>query len=249
MVAFYLPGGAPLYLYTLLLAFGVFIGLAGVAQRAPNEDALPLAEAGIWSLLAALVGSRIAYAWLAWPAFAAQPSQILQVWLGGLTWPGAVAGALLALPALARITRRSPGMLADALLPLLGAVSVAAWLGCIADGSGYGPPMAWGGMAFLDEWGRMALRWPVQPACALGCLALLWGVDRLPRRAASIPGLRASLALLGQAAVQLGAAALTVPTRLWGDLPWDAWAALALALLALAGLGTAVFSGRREESR
>jgi phosphatidylglycerol:prolipoprotein diacylglycerol transferase len=218
-----------------------------VALRAPKEDALPLVEAGMWGLLTALMGGRAAYAWLAWPAFEAHPQQILQVSLGGLVWPGALAGALVILPALAHFTRRSPLALADALLPLLASVTVAAWLGCIPAGYGYGPPATWGGMTVPDEWGALARRWPVQTVCALGCLALFWVTDQIPARASATQGLRACLMLFGLAVIQLGAAALTPPDRLWRGLPLDAWAALALALLALVGLGIAVVLGKRRE--
>jgi len=245
MVAFYLPGNIPLYLYTLLLAIGVFIGLLGVGLRAPKGEALPLVEIGMWSLLAALIGGRVVYAWQAWPSFQTQPLQILQVSLGGLAWPGALAGAFLMLPIWGWFTRRSPLALADALLPLLVSLSVAAWLGCIPAGIAYGPPVAWGGMFIPDEWGTVARRWPVQAMCALGSLILFWVTDQAPARAAATPGLRACLMLLGLAVIQLSAAAMTYSDRWWRGLPVDVWAALALAVLALVGLGMAVVLGRR----
>jgi prolipoprotein diacylglyceryltransferase len=248
MIVFRLPGGFPVYAYSLLLAVGTFIGLAGVALRARREEALPLVEAGMWALLGGLIGGRAAYVWLYWPAFQSQRLQALQVQLGGLSWPGALAGALLALALVALLTRQSLGRLADALLPLLTAVCVTAWLGCIIEGCAYGPPVRWGGLVVPDEWGVMLERWPVQLFGALAILIMFWVTDRVPRRAAAVPGLRACLMLLGLAVVQLGAVALAQPGRFWLGLPADAWAAMLLAVLALGGMGLAIQIVKRKET-
>jgi prolipoprotein diacylglyceryltransferase len=244
MVAFYLPGGIPIYAFSLLLAVGVFLGLAWVVLRAPQATAAMQAEAGLWALAGALVAGRAAHVALAWPYYQDHIGEAFQVNLGGLAWPGALAGSILVLVVYARLSRQPFGLLADSLTPLLAAIGVAAWLGCLIDGCGYGPPSQWIGIASPDEWGTVAVRWPVQTFSALLILAIFWLVDRLPETRPALAGMRASLLLLGLAIVQFAATLLSVQSDSWRSLPVDAWAALTFAGLALMTLGIIYRSGQ-----
>lgn len=244
MVAFYLPGGIPIYLFSLLLAVGTFLGLAWVALRAPEENAGRLVEAGLCALAGALVFGRAAYVGLAWSYYQDHLAKAFQANLGGMAWPGALAGGILVLAIYARLTRQPFGRLADSLTPLLAAVSVAAWLGCLVDGSGYGAPTPWFGIASPDEWGAMTRRVPVQVISAILILALFWLVDRLPENRPALVGLHATLLLLCLAVVQFAATLFVVQTEVWKGLPLDAWAALLFAGLALMGLGLIYRSGQ-----
>ncbi len=264
MVAFYLPGGVPIYALSLLLGLGISLGLAWVAwsANASGRDALRPVNAGLWMLLGALVGGRAGFVAANWSYFQAQPAESLLVSLGGLSWPGALAGALAALGLYAGITAQSLGVLADDLLPLVATLTVSAWLGCWLDGCAYGPPAnVWWGLPARDEWGRLALRWPTQLLGALLALGWFWLLEvrmvyaRSSRTDSSSPlpsrttkaGYMAIWGLLGFSIQMVVLSFLRAdPALYWQSLRLDTWAALAFS--GLAGLALIVMAkiDRRE---
>lgn len=246
MVVFYLLGNVPIYLYSLLMGLGVFMGLAWVARRSNPEVAWRNVEAGLWALTFGLVGGRAAYVALAWSYYQEHPLEAFQIHLGGLVWFGAVGGGLLGLGLFARLNRLSVAQLADELLPLLTTISVASWAGCMAERCGYDAsaltaqgtdsPLAW----------RTAARAALQQffAASLG-LGLLWLVDRLPPILDSWPGVRFNLGVFALMLALFSAALLSGAPPHWRGLPLDAWAALAFAALALAGIALSLVKGFR----
>jgi prolipoprotein diacylglyceryltransferase len=256
MIAFYLPGGVPVYAFSLILGMATTFGLAWVAVRAAltgdSSRALQQINAGLWAGFGALVAGRLTFVLLQWAYFKHHLAQSLQVFRGGLSWPGALAGGLLALSFYALITAqkrntsRSPtafqrfNTLADDLLPLAGTLAVSVWLGCWLDGTAYGPlasdfapPLNILGLPARDEWGQISIRMPVQLAGALITLALLWTLDRYrkARRSKPNPGVTASLGLLGFGLEMFLLSMLrSDPGLFWAGLRADAWAALAFLL-------------------
>lgn len=238
MVAFYLPGSTPVYVYSVFLALSACLGLAWVAWRVGPKKALPRVEAGMWALLGALIGSRALYVAVSWLYYRDHLLESLQFFRGGLGWPGAMAGGLLALAGYAALTRTSLAELADDLLPLLLALSAGAWLGCWAAGCAYGMlSNDWWSLPAPDEWGVVANRWPVQIVGALLTVGWFALVERLAGAARLEPGYRALLSLLGLSLILLAVAWLRAdPGFGWNGMRLEAWAALAYSLLALAGL-------------
>jgi hypothetical protein len=248
VVAFYLPGNVPVYAFSLLLFLGAGIGLAWMAWQAPAEQMLHQVEAGMWVLFGALLGSRVAYVAAHWAYFSHNTWEIPQLYLGGLAWPGALAGGMFAVALVAGAKRISPGVLADSLLPLVAAVSVSVWLSCWLDGCAYGPPILdWWGVPGIDEWGNLSSRLPVQLAGALLTLGLFWRLEYSPKEPELSPrgpkkhrrqrrapaGVRASLGLFGLGLILLGAGLLRAdPGLFWNGLRLDVWAALFFAGMA-----------------
>jgi len=198
-----------------------------MAWQAPEKQVFRHLDAGLWVLVGGLVGSRAAYVLYNWSYYRAHPLDIPQVWLGGLSGPGALAGALLALLLVALVTRQRLAILADAVLPLGLTLTLTGWLACWQAGSAYGAETtSWWGMPARDEWGRMALRFPVQLTGALltvGIIALLDGV----RRWLITPGATASLGLLGLSLESFGLSFLRAdPPLAWYGLRLEAWTAL-----------------------
>jgi phosphatidylglycerol---prolipoprotein diacylglyceryl transferase len=245
--------------FAAIIAIGAAAGLwrisrPGIHVQAVHQvfgsDANHRLNAGLLVLLSALIGSRAGYVLVNWGYFQAHPWDAFQLWLGGLAWPGALLGGLLALGGLALAWRRPAGALADALFPLLAPVVVAAWLGGWQAGSFYGPalaaPTGWAVLA-RDELGQMLYRWPLQPAAALLSLAVLglaerFGLGRLP------PGRAASLGWLGMCLLLLGLTFIRVdPAPLWNGLRLDAWAASGLVILALALFGLSFLPARKSD--
>jgi phosphatidylglycerol---prolipoprotein diacylglyceryl transferase len=244
-----LPGGAPLYAFSVLIGLGAALGLGWAVWFAPEDQRLTCLEAGLWSLVGALVGARAVYVALHWEYFRTSQIEILQFYRGGLSWPGALAGGLLALMLYSAVRQINPGEVADWLTPLLATAAIGAWLGCWLDGCAYGLPVASGGIfSARDEWGQFADRLPWQPLAALLTLAWFWGVERIKGRVE--PGVAAALAFLGLALVLLGAAFLRAdPIQQWRGLRLDAWAALLIALLAILVLAVFLTAQYRKQRR
>jgi prolipoprotein diacylglyceryltransferase len=134
---------------------------------------------GLFVLAMSLVGARIFYILENNAYYAANLIESPQIWLGGLSWPGALIGAWLAMLFVSR-TQRIPGewgnismaRLGDRLYPLLPSLGVSVWLGCWQAGIAYGQPLpagAWWGnpgmdeMEFLPRAGRC--KWSQRSAC------------------------------------------------------------------------------------
>lgn len=223
-----------MYAFSLLIGLGAVLGLIGVVLQAPvqrNETAfVQHFYAGLLVCLGGLVGGRVAFVILNWPYFQGQPWAAWQVFRGGLVWPGVMAGGLITLLIYAAVTHQAPGSMADALLPLVAALAVSAWLGCWLDGCAYGPQtQAWWGVLARDELGQVSRRLPTQLLGALLVLELFWLLDR-NWKWYSRSGTAACLGLMGLSLEIFVLSFLRVdPASLWYNLRLEAWAALIIA--------------------
>ena len=231
VIAFYLPGGMAVYVFPILLGLGATIGLLWVGLQSPARVALQSVNAGLVGLLGSLVGGRVTFVAAHWSYFQLHWGEIPQIYLGGLSWPGALAGGVLAVALYARMVNQRLAVLLDTLLPLLGMVLVSVWLACWLDGYAYGEAsQAWWALPARDEWGVLTRRVPVQLLGALLALLTVWLFDRLRVRS-PLTG-QAALLVLTLLCLQLfGLSFLRAdPAPLWRGLHPESWSALALAL-------------------
>ena len=168
-------------LFSVLLALGAVLGLIWIYNESPPRQQQASLYAGILVLLGGLFGARGAYVAVHWEYFQDHIIEIPQVWLGGLSWPGALAGGILSTVIAAWIAYMPVGVLADRLLPLLASLSVAVWLGCWLSGCAYGPEFSFG-FSTIDELGVWKRRLPLQLISALLIVVLFWGIERLRNR-------------------------------------------------------------------
>ena len=222
--------------FAFLVGLGASLGLWRVIQHVPRWQASRWMNSALITLLGCLLGSRIAYVAFHTSYYAAHPMEMVEIWKGGLAWPGAVAGGLLGLVAVALIWRLPFAMLADRLTPLASPLAIAVWLGCWQSGVAYGarlPQGVWWGVPTRDETGAVYTRFPVQPLAALTLVIFFWWLEvkSFPRER---PGRLASLAGLGLAVNLLVFSFLRAdPSQLWGGLRPDVWMALGLGLFCL----------------
>ncbi len=234
-IAFSLLDRIPVFTFALVLAGGFLAGYFWMrwGEALATDDWVPLAG---WVLLGSLIGSRAGYVLLHWAYFQTCPLDIPQFWLGGLTWWGAVPGALLALLLIAQFASQSVSELGDQLRPMLTSFVVSVWLGCWLTGAGYGLPVkAWWAVPAVDAWGLILNRWPVQLAGALLTLIAHRGVDALPKNKPN--GLAASFQLALIHLIVWGLAPFRADlVPVYGSLRLDSWFALGLAVF-FAALG------------
>jgi prolipoprotein diacylglyceryltransferase len=203
--------------------------LAWTAALAPGKHTARRIDQGLWILAGALlVAARLVHVTVAWPYYLHRPFDIPQVWLGGLSGPGALAGGLLTLGLLSVVTYQNLGMLADTYLPLATTLVVSAWLACWSDGAAYGVQTnAWWGLLTRDEWGDLSRRLPLQIMAACLSLGIFWYAEK--SRDLKRPGQAASLALFGLGLLISGAALLrTDPSPTWAGMRPEAWAGLGI---------------------
>lgn len=232
-VAFYLPGGVPVYTFSLVLAVGAVLGLALSVTRSPQGEAEQVFANGVWALIGALLAGRAAYVIAHWAYYRQHPGLAVQFWEGGLAGSGALVGGLLAFGLAARRALAARG---EALLSLLFTLTMAALLGCWSEGVFYGAETGrWWGIPTLDEWGEVSPRLPLQLLATLLLLLAAWGLERA-RGEGYVPS-SASMFGLGVAAVclVLGLASLlrADPVLRWMNLPLDVYVYAGLAVLAL----------------
>jgi len=227
-------------LFSLLIGIGGSLGLLQVARRAPEREALRWTVAGLGVLAAALIGARLNYILLHPEFYRAAPLDVLRIWLGGLSWPGAFIFALFALAAAAAILRKPLDLTSDRLEPLFPAVTIMTWLGCSPAGCAYGaetlPELPWA-LKLPDEYGTLAYRWPLQLTAAASLMLILWWVDRRSARLIKLPGGQACVTGLVLALHTLLFSYLRAdnpPT--WRNFRLDLATAGALGFLCLLGL-------------
>jgi len=232
-IAFYLPGNVPIHTASLLLALGTSLGLYASTRRVHDKSIQLYFNVAMGALLGAAVLGRLAYILPNWAYYKAHLIEIPQLWLGGLSGLGALAGGMLSL---AWISSRVPlelGESADALRPLLTAVTVSAWLGCWVEGVFYGPEtQAWWAIPSINEWGQVSDRWPLQPVCALLILIMAWLIDQAKTRGQfSSLGLAATLEGIGICLVFLWGGALRAdPVPKWNGIPLNTWLSTAILI-------------------
>ncbi len=88
-----------LYSYTVVLGLGLAVGIgltAWFVKKDEGERSYPGWLDGLLiSLLAGLVGGRIAFVWANWSYYLEAPDEIVLVWQGGLSYHGGLVSALL----------------------------------------------------------------------------------------------------------------------------------------------------------
>jgi phosphatidylglycerol---prolipoprotein diacylglyceryl transferase len=191
-------------------------------------------DAALIVLLGSLVGARAGYVFIYSPYFTKHPGEILQIWRGGLSGVGAIAGASLCLILTAAAHRAPILRMADWLYPLIPPIGIGVWLGCWLSGIAYGqalPPGTWWGIPAIDESGLIAARVPLQLAAALSLAIFFFLLETLillPRPS----GWLSSLAIAWLTLVALVVSLLRVdPSPQWHGLRIDTWGYIVLTVI------------------
>jgi len=132
-------------------------------------------DAGLAALVGGLLGARLGFALTHTAYFSQDAWEVVRLWRGGLSGPGALLGAVCGVGLYAAAARQPFWPLADSLAAPGLLVAAAAWLGCLADACAYGLPSS-APLPLPRLPGVMQVRlprWPTQAAGAVACLAML----------------------------------------------------------------------------
>jgi phosphatidylglycerol:prolipoprotein diacylglycerol transferase len=214
--------------YAAFVTLGIVLGLAvtGLVARWRRLDIVAVMDATLWSLVAGIIGGRIAFVAIYWPYFSTHPRQIVSLSQGGLAFQGAFLSGLLGLLGYSLWKRMSFWELADTVAPGLALGQSVGWIGCLIAGCGYGlvtrGPLAYD---LRDIYGIMAFRYPTQAMISvlnLGIFVVLIILSTTRARRRLAPGrLAAVYLLLNSAGLFLLEFVRADETLYFGTLRWS----------------------------
>jgi phosphatidylglycerol:prolipoprotein diacylglycerol transferase len=180
-------GPFTLYTYTLLIDLGLAAGLAALYLRAPARRGARWLDAGLAAIVGGFLGARLLYVIVNGDFYFPNIDEIVQVWRGGLAWPGAAAGALLGAWVYTSRKRERLAPILDTLALPIALLGLLGWGGCLAAGCAYGHEVApgelpgWLTTTAPDLFGLSVPRFATQRVgLAWSALALLfvWSAQR-----------------------------------------------------------------------
>lgn len=153
-----------LYSYTVLMGLGLFAGIGVSAWQARRGWWPDWLDGLLSSLAVALVGGRAGFVLAQWGYFQERPSEMWQVWLGGLSYHGALLAGLSGLWVWCAWRGRPFERLASLLAPGFALASAFGWLACWLEGCAYGREASSGLLtaALPDTFGVFAVRYQTQ---------------------------------------------------------------------------------------
>jgi prolipoprotein diacylglyceryl transferase len=141
-------GPLPVHVYGLLLAVGVLVA-AWIAERrwvARGYDAKVFNDMAVWIVIGGIVGARVYHVISDYQLFTDDWLRVFEIWEGGLSIWGVIAGGAIAVIVLTRIKRTDTLALMDCIAPgLLAAQAIGRW-GNYANQELFGGPtdLPWG---------------------------------------------------------------------------------------------------------
>ena len=182
-----------LYGYSVALGLGLVASLGLTAWLARDKTRPDWIDGGLLSLVAGVLGGRIGFVLGQWAYFMERPSEITNIWQGGLSYHGALLAGLFALWLWCWWGKRPFYAYAALFAPALVLLNVFGWLACYLEGCGYGREAVLDGTFWLhwltadlpDDFGVFGLRYQTQLVGVLLSLLVLglvwwWGNGRYP---------------------------------------------------------------------
>lgn len=159
-------GGLNIYAYGFFIALGFMAGLVLVSLKAQREE-VPLVrvvDLFFYSVLSAIIGSRILYVLINLDAYREDPLQIFKIWEGGLVFYGGLLLAIGVSIFYMRWHRLPTWKLADLFSPPIALGLIFGRIGCFFAGCCYGQEtsLSWG-VFFKDPNSLARLNVPLHP--------------------------------------------------------------------------------------
>jgi len=153
-----------LYSYTVVLSLGILVGLVLVARHFGKRNDFVWLDGTLLSLAGAFIGGRAGFVLINWAYYQERPSEVWQLWQGGLSFYGALVGGVLVLWLWGRWQRRPFARYAHLFAPAVAVVNSFGWAACYLEGCAYGAETVIGPLAadLPDTFGVFALRYQTQ---------------------------------------------------------------------------------------
>jgi prolipoprotein diacylglyceryltransferase len=228
--------------YAFLVGAGASMAIWRIIQSQKKSDDLQWAIAGLWLLLGAWAGARMAF-------FIWQPAAIVDFgWKalglreGGMVWTGAVIGAWITIFMIALAKKRNWLEAADQLLVMLPPLAIMSWLAGWISGSGYGPemPAAWWVPMTMDDRFQILPRFPLQwiAAASLFLIFMLMETNLPKLKTGRLAALIWSIFTVHTLVFSFFRAD---PRPVWMGFPWDIWFVFVCGLWAIILIWIAFF--------
>jgi prolipoprotein diacylglyceryl transferase len=123
-------GPIPLHVYGILLALGVVVAAVMTGRRWARwgRDRREFDDVVVWIVIGGVVGARLYHVATDYEKFEGDWLRVLEIWRGGLSIWGVVAGGLLAVIIVCRVKHIEIPLMADAIAPgLLVAQAIGRW--------------------------------------------------------------------------------------------------------------------------
>jgi phosphatidylglycerol:prolipoprotein diacylglycerol transferase len=170
--------GFAIHSYGLMLAIAFIVGIIGVRKTGRGQGINPdsIVDLGIWILVGAVVGARIAYVITEYRYFVTFPLEIFKINSGGLAFHGGLIGGFGAGIWHTRSKQLETWKIADLIAPFLALGYSIVRIGCLLNGCCYGhySSLPWALRCAAED---SALRHPTQIYSMAGSLVLfgiLW---------------------------------------------------------------------------
>lgn len=171
------------YGFMLMLGFaaGTFVTLRGAKRR--GMEAEVFLDFAIWALVSSIVAARLTFVMLNYADYEDDFGKVFQLWGGGLSFHGGLAGGIIALAVFCQRRQLSFLTMGDIIAPALPLGYAFARVGCFLNGCCYGTPtkLPWA-VAFPDEHFPGAQTPPSHPTqiysllLSLVVFGILWGM-------------------------------------------------------------------------
>jgi phosphatidylglycerol:prolipoprotein diacylglycerol transferase len=172
-----------LYGYSVALGLGVIASLSVTVWLARDKARPDWLDGVLLSLLVGVLGGRLGFVLGQWEYFQERPSNIADIWQGGLSYHGALLAGLLVLWLWCVRGKRPFYTYAALLAPALALLNAFGWLACWLEGCGYGREAVLDGSFWRrwltadlpDDFGVFGLRYQTQLVGMVLSL-LIWGL-------------------------------------------------------------------------
>jgi phosphatidylglycerol:prolipoprotein diacylglycerol transferase len=225
--------GFAIHSYGLMLAIAFMIGISGARKALRDQGGNPdsIVDLGIWILIGAIIGARLAYVVTEYRYFITNPVEILKINSGGLAFHGGLIGGFLAGIWYTKSHRLETWKIADIVAPYVALGYAIVRVGCLLNGCCYGLPTAvpWALRCAAHD---ATLRHPTQLYSMLGSLVLFF-ILRSLRRHRQFPGFLFFLYLVLYSVLRFGVEYFREGAKIY---PWLSLAQVVCAVLALTGL-------------
>lgn len=236
--------GFAIHSYGLMLAVAFIVGIIGARKALREQGGNPdnIVDLGIWILIGAIVGARVAYVVTEYRYFIANPGEILMINSGGLAFHGGLIGGFAAGIWYTKSHRLETWKIADIVTPYVALGYAIVRVGCLLNGCCYGLPttVPWAMRCAAND---PTLRHPTQIYSMLGSLVLFF-ILRSLRRHRQFPGFLFFLYVVLYSVLRFGVEYFRAGAKIY---PWLSLAQVVCVILASAGL--AVIGWRRRRYR